>query len=313
MSAQLLTSFRVHEDSIQKLIYYLRLITSCWLVNGFNPSFLFTVSITLLNVITASDKSTWTPRGNILNSVKKEDKAVNLYNDGTLHFTTFAASPYFFSVSNDYNIYYVSSGYALFRSRDDGYLWFIVIQFSFGWNCWQVISIGDGDRAELWTHVSYNQTHRLFSCKFVNCAATQKEANSSFTVADIYKSLSGNCSRPMACADNKNVILSDKFNKVLSLLSVNSANYYQVLSPNDIHHKAYVIAVEKKMFTALHRTRYEYSDCVSVDDCILINLAKNCCKAKISFCHILFNQIETIKWYIKKRISSSSFFSEVVN
>ena len=190
--------------------------------------------------------ATWTPRGDILYSLKDENLLVKLSQNGTFISTLSLPSPYSFLVSNDDSIYVVSSLYGVFKLENEEQNWKLVIKLPFGWNYWQVINVVNEDSEELWTYVSTNYTRLLFSCKLKNCESTLREKNFRFTAADISKILSGS-SRPMACADNKHVILSDKINKVISVLPVNSTNYYKLLSKNDIRHKAYVIAVDKKL------------------------------------------------------------------
>ena len=250
VSAKLLTSFSVPQESVQT-VNILSVLKSKLLVSKrFQPYiYIYDQNYTFLNVIKANNNmidATWTPRGDILYSLKDENLLVKLSQNGTFISTISLPSPYSFLISNNDSIYIVSFLYGVFKLENDEQNWKLVIKLSFGLNYWQVINVVNKDIEELWIHISDDRAHRLFSCELENCYSTMTEKYFRSTAAYIYNILSSS-SRPMACADNKHVILSDKLNVAVYVLPVNSANYYELLSPRDFHHMAYVIAVDKKL------------------------------------------------------------------
>ena len=192
--------------------------------------------------------ATWTPRGNIVYTTLNSKKVAVMSESGKIITTpTHMDEPRYLSVSSDDIIYLADMKTGVYQSTDDGVSWSLVFKSTDGWHCWQVIRVSTDRSDDFWTlerSDNYNCHLRVYS-------VDRRRSDGNVTWSDInvpttdgkhidlsYSSLSYD--------GNMNIFLSDYYNQVVHVLSVNGQYRCQLLSSHHFNKEPRKLAVDKE-------------------------------------------------------------------
>ena len=205
-----------------------------------------------LSTITTNDvdklcDATWTPRGNIVYTTCNSKKVVVMSESGkviTSHIQM--TDPRYLSVSNDDTIYLADRKAGVYQSADEGISWSLVFKSTDRWYSWQVIKVITDHSDDFWTlERSDGDYHlRVYS-------VDKRRSGDNVTWRDI--DVTTNTGKQIVSLDsrlsydgNVNIFLSDYYNKVIHVFSVNGQYLCQLGSSHLVNNIPYGLAVDKE-------------------------------------------------------------------
>ena len=201
-----------------------------------------------LSTITINDNdtlldATWTPCGNVVYTTLNSKKLVVMSECGKVIPThTQMIQPRRLSnISDDGSIYLADMETGVHQSKVDGVSWNFVFKSTDGWLCWQVIKVTTEHNDDYWTleTIDKDKHLRVYSVDRRHCDAnvTWRDINVSTIVLTDSR---------LAYDGNMYIFLSDRYNKVVHVLSVNGQYHCQLLSSHHLKKRPIRLTVDKK-------------------------------------------------------------------
>ena len=253
-SSQLLQNFTV--DQLKSLyvdilsVFNDKLLVS---VNGHSQLFIYSREGRHLSTITTNNNdelrdATWTPRGNIVYTMRNSNKVVVMSESGKVITThTQMTEPLCLSVSSDDIIYLADYKTGVYQSTDDGVSWSLVFKSTDRWHCRQVIKVTTDHSDDFWTLEQSDKNN--FHLRVYSVDRRRSDGNVTWrdinviTTDDEHINLSNS---NLSYDGNMNIFLSDFDNNAVHVLSVNGQYYCQLLSLHHIKNNPWRLAVDKE-------------------------------------------------------------------
>ena len=203
-----------------------------------------------LSTITTKDNdklidATWIPCGNLIYTTDYSNVVVML-KSGEVKRSRLNGDPLYFSVCNDI-IYLADMKAGVFHSTDEGISWSLALSSNDDWNFVQVIQVTTNHSDYFWSLLK-GSDHNHHLCMY-SVAKEPFEYNTTWTDISIITGSGKNIilqPSKLSYDGKKNIFLSDFYNRVVYVLSVNGPHYCQLQAPLSISNAPVRLAIDKE-------------------------------------------------------------------
>ena len=192
----------------------------------------------------------WTPRGNIMylgrNGIRDIIVVLSVNAEVIAVYTQLKSTPGPFCLSNDGIIYVAEIEVGVHQSADDGVSWNVGFNPVDGWYCAYFLKVVLDNYEYFWTYEHLDDMRGRYRMYTVN--RKQPDSNVIFkdinitTIEGKQTCIGGNCR--LSFDGNMNILLSDN-NKTVFAWSLNGEHHFQLLPPDLMNDKPYILAVNK--------------------------------------------------------------------
>ena len=233
-------------------VFYGKLLVSCgelsqFFIYGLEGKYLLTKS-TNSNEKLAFGVS-WTPKGDIVYTTydRKSRLMVKTVSGKIITMPIHMTQPQYFSISNRDTIYLTDKKAGVYQSKDDGVSWSLAFNSSDNWHCEEVVTVTNDFTDDFWL-LGRNDNFK-YNLRVYSLDRRRSEYRFIWRDVDVPttdgKTIFLGSSR-LTYDGKMNILLSDKQNKAVHVLSANGQHHCQLLSSHQFKGRPCSLAVDRE-------------------------------------------------------------------